>query len=788
MTTPILSKDQQAIEDAGLLAKPSVINLPTGGGKTWIARRAIKLSLDRGLKAVYLPPLRSIAKELSGVWREVFHGKKVGLYTGELGLDEVEENPSPAEADVLIATPEKFDLYLRTWGQHLHWLSKIDLVVVDELHTLGGDRRGATLEGMLTRLQLINPYARVMGLSATLGNPDQLAGWLGGEAYVSNTRPIPLTWRIRSHSKSVTKADVVVDEAHKTIEQGGQMIVFVQSRPRTESLVKHLAEGGVKAVAHHAGMSKAARDKSEMAYRDGSAPCLVSTPTLAMGVNLPARTVVLHDLQRWDGGMWADLSTNEIWQLAGRAGRPGLDKTGEVILIAPAWNQIAARRYIEGKFEPIRSQLEFDAAFGEQLMVAFGSRMALKKEQAERILAKSFFAQGLAPGWLTKRVDKSINEMVLAGMLECNEEHYIRATRLGRVATRFQLTPKTVMAWSRLEELLPEATLFDLLLAICASPDFTARMRVDHGDLPTLQTAVDAEPMQIRLMTETTRNKILGTSGKELVGSLRTALSLRAWTRLGEIEDAASMFGCLDHEVEEARKEAVRLLQAFAAMVSAKPRQVAGQGMPQDVGLVEKASALTAMVCAGLDDEQATLALISGIGPVMARRLAGAGFSDIEALAQADPNDVAQIDGISLKRATKWISEADDFIGKGGALRYREVCNQQVSTGGRIKLMPGLDYYRWIRAMSLKVEAVGPSWNVTGGSEQHLVTKEAQAKYRCDCMDAKRGRLCKHRIAVMHVEGVVEVPRFDAGFPKGDGAFDLEGLWTQMDTRGLKCR
>lgn len=702
---------------------------------------------------------------------------------------DVEENPSPSLADVLVCTPEKFDLYCRTWTDHLGWLSKVDLLVVDELHTLDTGRRGATLEGLITRFKTINPYARVMGLSATLGNPDALAKWIGGEAFISNDRPIPLSWRIRAHARNEPKADVVVEEVKETLAQNGQVIVFVQSRPRTESLVKRLADCGIVAAAHHAGLSKAKRDKAEAGFRSGEIGALVATGSVGMGINFPARKVVLHDLQRWEGGAWEDLSTNEVWQLAGRAGRRGLDASGEVVLIAPAWNQVAARRYIKGQFEPINSQLIFDTGFCEQLMVTFGSRMALKTEQAQRIMANTLMGQAHTPGEIAKKVDASVAEMVRADMLDQNELGYIRATRIGRIATRFQLTAKTVISWKRLEASLPDATLFDLLVAMCAAPDFTARLRVDHDDVVLLQDAIDREPMQLRTLTEVVRKSVMGQSGKDLIGAVRTALVLRAWTRLGDVDEAAELFGAQTHEVEEARKEAVRLLQAFSAMVNSKPRKVADEGLADEAGLVEKAGALCAMVCAGLDDEGATLALIDGVGPVMARRLVGAGFEDIETLAQADPSEVAAVDGISFNRAGKWIEQAGELVTKGGAFRYREVCKEYgQTTGSRNGLARGLDFYRWMRAKDLTVEVIGAQWEVTGGSEPHSVMVAADGLLECDCADARKGRLCKHKIAVLHLQGDPEIPRFDTGFPSGDGGFVLEEEWSNSAYGGQKWR
>src|SRR6185312_1411423 len=100
---------------------------------------------------------------------------------------------------------------------------------------------------------------------------------------------------------------------------------------------------GVSAGHHHAGLDGANRRQLEGEYRSGTLRALVSTGTLEMGLNLPARQVVLYDLQAFDGTGFVPLSVNTVWQRAGRAGRPGLDTRGEVVLIAPSWDRDAER-------------------------------------------------------------------------------------------------------------------------------------------------------------------------------------------------------------------------------------------------------------------------------------------------------------------------------------------------------------------------------------------------------------------------------------------------------------
>jgi helicase len=128
------------------------------------------------------------------------------------------------------------DVCTRTWRSHWNWIPEVDLVVVDEVHLLGDSGRGARLEGALSRLRRLNPFCRVLALSATLGNRAELADWFGGVEFASEWRAVPLNWRFTRYRKADQKPEVLLSEARAVAEAGGQSLVFVQSRRRTETL------------------------------------------------------------------------------------------------------------------------------------------------------------------------------------------------------------------------------------------------------------------------------------------------------------------------------------------------------------------------------------------------------------------------------------------------------------------------------------------------------------------------------------------------------------------------
>lgn len=780
---------QEAIRGAGLLDASCILQLPTGSGKTYLARERARGSVGRGLHVAYLCPLRALARELASSWcaDPVLARAGVGLFTGEMGLD-AEEGAvsSPRECTVGIFTAEKFDQYVRGWEANLDWLASLDVLIVDELHLLGAGRRGATLEGVITRLLAINPHVSVMGLSATLGNLEELGAWLKAGTFRTDKRPIPLAWRIETFKAGANavagKAGIVLDEVRMTRDQDGQSIVFCQSRPRTESLAQLLREAGLRAAHHHAGVPRRQREAVEAAFRAGELDAICATPTLAMGLNLPCRKSILHDLQRFERGEWVDLPTNEVWQLAGRAGRRGLDAAGEVVLIAPQHNQKAARRYLDGRFEPIRSQLTDHAALAGEVLVTIGSGLARTPAQTLRVLQRSLYAQQCAT-YAQPRTESAIAQMLDAGMLETTEHSTLRATRLGRIAVRHQLSPATVLAWQAgLDRLGPSLSYLDALLMVCASAEFNARLRASEVDLDFVTAACNAEPMQLRSVALGEWPSVAGLrDGRELVAAVKTAVLLRAWCRLGDMEEACAATSDDPHALEEARKEAVRLLNALRSVCAPAPVAEPGDAISDEPTLAERLHALEAMVCTGLDEGGATLALLDGVGPTLARRLIAAGVADIEDLALAEAKDIAQVPGISRERAERWIREADAFVAAGGAQRLRHAYQTQTTTlvasdGGRGQ---GVDFHRWSRARTLTVAPCAAGFVVTGGSAPHLVAADASA---CDCADHAKGHHCKHRIAVAHHLGVAYIPRFDQPFPTNDPVC-LRDLWTARSFR-----
>ncbi len=362
----------QAIPFA-LDGKNLMVAIPTASGKSMIAYlAAIKHVLVRGGKVLYIVPLRALASEKYEDLRKFERlGIKVDVSSGDL------DSPDPQleNFDIIVATSEKADALLR---HQSHWLQRISLVVADEVHLIHDRGRGPTLEVTLAKFRRFNPDLQIIALSATIRNSREVADWLNAEHISSNWRPTPLkegvfldgTVKFTDNSvrKIPQRTDPIWSLISDSIQEGGQCLVFVNTRRSTETLAAKYAplmkevandppigdvslltedEGepttiGVrlkgcvsKGIAfHNAGLTNEQRRFVENNFKIGRIKCIVATPTLAAGINLPARRVIIRDVTRFEDGGSVSIPVLELKQMCGRAGRPRYDPYGEAILLA----------------------------------------------------------------------------------------------------------------------------------------------------------------------------------------------------------------------------------------------------------------------------------------------------------------------------------------------------------------------------------------------------------------------------------------------------------------------
>ena len=373
--------------------EPMLLCAPTGAGKTNVAMLTILRELSKwrsddgaidttAFKIVYVAPMKALVAEQAAAFRRRL--EPYNVVVNELTGDSQLTKAQIAETQVIVTTPEKWDVISRK-GSDASYTNLVRLLIIDEIHLLHDDR-GPVLEAIvartLRRSEALSDPVRVVGLSATLPNYQDVAAFLrvnldSGLFYFDGSwRPCPLRQEFVgiTENKALKRMQLMNDVVYeKALEHAGrnQMLVFVHSRKETAKTAAHIrdramehdtltqflpggsshavlqseAEGALDSrlkdllpygfAVHHAGLPRADRQLVEDLFAAGHIQVLVSTATLAWGVNLPAHTVIIKGTQVYapDKGRWTELSPQDMLQMLGRAGRPQYDTMGEGIVI-----------------------------------------------------------------------------------------------------------------------------------------------------------------------------------------------------------------------------------------------------------------------------------------------------------------------------------------------------------------------------------------------------------------------------------------------------------------------
>ena len=620
-----------------------VVSAPTASGKTALAEAAICRTLEAGGTALFLAPLRALTNEKESEWERFESlGYSVYVVTGEREL-----TPRRAErADILVMTPEKADSATRKHDSPRYsFMTDIDCCVIDEVHLLDSDRRGAVLEVTISRLRRLCAL-RIVALSATMQNVSDVAEWLDAPAgctfkFGEEYRPVPLSATVETYAHGDNAfADKyrrlyrALDLAQPHIDDDGQALVFVASRQDTvraaEKARDELPERDVEISSrgdygfhtdakalendtlrqsvvdgvgfHHAGLAKDDKDRVEDWFKAGKIQLLFSTSTLAWGVNLPARCVVIRDTKLHDpleGEV--DMSPLDILQMLGRAGRPGYDDAGYAHVICDGADADKYRRLLEdGK--PIESRL------AEELDTHLNAEIALGVvddiEDVMTWLETTFYyaRAASAPGQyddsdsLRDRVSSTLKRLVDGGFVDQSGLE-IEPTALGRLTSQFYLRLDTAEAFH----------------ALCKRASSAETTPLDEAAiLRTVANAGEFDSVSARRDERETFGAVLGGEGDDLDPGNRKVLAiLRAGmsgTTPGELQSDAWVI----------RRNGLRFLAALRAFCE---RFAA----PRDANLVRR---IEARVEHGISSEAVGLVAIGGVGAGRAQKLAREGLCD----------------------------------------------------------------------------------------------------------------------------------------------------------------
>ena len=659
---------------SGLLKGKSIlVSAPTASGKTLIAMLAMLsyISKNKG-KVIYLSPLRALAAEKFSEFKKlekISLGNKVKVAISTGDFENIEKNLE--KSNVLILTNEKMDSIIRHSAE---WVDEIGLVISDEVHLIGDENRGPTLEMILTQLKLLDTKPQIVGLSATITNSDEIADWLGCKLVKNDWRPVPLSEGVCEGGEVIMSdgktfeverslRGTPIDLGVQSVQQGGQSLVFAETRARSKSLatkasdvislmlekkeitelektskkilsenehtelVKTLALLVKKGVAfHHAGLNQKCRETIETEFRKGKIKLLSSTPTLAAGVNLPARRVVISNVNRYNAKVGANrpISILEYKQLCGRAGRPQYDDYGESIIVGNGNTEDLIEYYINGEPEPIVSKITDDKSLRTHILSVIVTHPGIKKEE---IL--EFFLQTL--GGLQSRkptikfaIDISLRFLSSKYLIIKKGERFA-ATEFGKKTSMLYIDPLTATYFrDSIENVSQERKhTFGFLHLITNCEEFFPKFSLRQKDYELAS-----------LMIENNSSELLEPISE--YDCSRSLLALQSWLTESTELSLSDSLGIESGDMHRMTENADWLTYCL--------REISKHVERAD--LLEELDDLRKRVVYGIREELLDLVKIKGIGRVRSRILYKHGIKNLDDLAKIPVNKLAEIDKI----------------------------------------------------------------------------------------------------------------------------------------------
>ncbi len=676
---------EKAIKQGLLELKSSfVISVPTASGKTLIAELLMLRSLlEKGGKCLYIVPLKALASEKAEEFKKYEKlGIKVAISTGDYDSSD----SWLADYDIIVTTSEKADSLLRHSSP---WLREVKLVVADEIHLINDFRRGPTLEVTLAKLRYINPNLLILGLSATISNAEDIASWLNARLIKSRWRPVILREGVyyngevffdgkRKKVESVCKEEVI-NLALEIVKQGSQALVFVSTRASAESFafkcarycknflskeekeeLKLIAENILKALAeptrickklskcieagvafHHAGLASKQRKIIENAFRENKIKVIAATPTLAAGVNLPARRVIIRDYSRYESELGrVKIPVLEYKQMAGRAGRPKYDDYGEALLVAKSYTEkeFLLDNYILAEPEAITSKLGIEATLRTHVLSVIATGYVSSMQELINFFSKTFFAFNHSNGYFEELIEKTL------GFLIVNEfciDNPLAPTKLGKRVSELYIDPMTALVFrqglERAKSIKTNEFSYLHLLTKATELRGTYLRKKDYEICET-----KAYENEAYLLFDIPDEYYLPYKYEEFLSEIKTTLFFLEWINERSEDYILEKYNLAPGDVRSKIEIADWLLYAMQEI-----------GKLFSFPKLEEIARLRIRVKHGVKEELLELVSLHGVGRVRARKLYSKGYRTLKDIRKASIKELASIKLIGEKTAKK---------------------------------------------------------------------------------------------------------------------------------------
>ncbi len=654
------------VESGAMEGRNTVLSTPTASGKTFAAELLMAGKLSEGKKIVYVVPLKALAYEKYLDFKKYEKlGFKVRIEIGDLDSSRYRNS---LDFDVLVSTAEKCDSILRSRPE---WFENTGMLVLDEVHLIASDR-GPVYEILAAKFRKLFSEMQILALSATIGNPEELSGWLDAELVSSEWRPVELTEKV---AVGADKNRKLVELVRDSLVDGGQTLVFVSSRRSAESVAENLGlalglECGVEleglgeeilnaltspteqcrrlsvcarngVVFHHAGITGRQRTLIEDAFREGLLKVIAATPTLAAGVNLPSRTVIVRDLTRYGSSGSKYIPVLEYKQQVGRAGRPKYDRVGLAYSIARNESEadFVFEKYVKGEIESIYSVLGVEPVLRCHVLASIASSFTRTGDSLTEFFQSTFFGFQYGIEGFSSLLEKVLDKLEFWGFIRTGMDGLLLPTDLGRRISELYIDPQTAFNYINLmqkaekEDRFPSLGLLEML---CDSAELPL-LYVKKGDEQTLWEEAFQNPGQL----------LRELDGFELdygfLERYRTAKLLELWVSEASEEFIYKRFNIPPGMLY--RKTSVAEWLAYSASEIARILE-----LKKSAGEMSK---MELRLRNGVREELVPLIKIKGIGRIRARRLYNMGYKKPSDLREADIKELASVVGRETARKIK---------------------------------------------------------------------------------------------------------------------------------------
>lgn len=628
-----------------------VVAASTSAGKSTIAEMFMGEGLSRGGRALFLSPLRAVSQEKFEDWTDPQHawqqeGRGVSIITGDYRLTDARVKELN-EASVVVLTTEMLNVRCRMQRtEKSAFLSAAATLVADEAHLLSMEGRGDALEVGLMLFTKQNPNARIVLLSATMPNVEDLGRWLtrmtGRPTVVIRSAWRPTTLGIE-YQGYYDRGSYQVQETTKVRAALGivqhykddRFIVFVHAKKTGQTILDSFKRLGIEAEFHSADLDRDDRIALERRFKSGTLRVVVATSTLAWGVNLPARRVVVVGVHR---GMQL-VDSMDVIQMVGRAGRYGIDPRGDAHVLLPE-SKLEAYQQRFSTVEPIKSRLRKLDELAFHLTAEVSDGDVRTPAAAVEWHARSFAAlqgESMDEGHEAQEDDTQapsawqvVSRLCRVGVLARTPQNEIEATPLGRVAAHLYFSPFDAAWWAGAFRRLAEQGLtrddMAIAWAVGEAPSFR------RGDY----IAKDLKDEHARFADN------LSTLG--IPDTEPTTKTMALWYHLRGIEPPDALRPVL----RGFQRDAGRVSQAIS-QIDRRVLRVLGTIYCELLGI---------RFAYGVNWEAADICRLPGIGPKRAEQLLGLG---IRSIAQVVENETRVLRTLGAKIGGDAIAKAKEI-------------------------------------------------------------------------------------------------------------------------------